>query len=322
MPNVQEQKVLGIARHHVGLIDVDATLHLAHNRCMDRDRRETDKSKSFGAAHSTDPKDYQSLPSSVAVMPKRFPDGFYIAPHSHPRDQLIYAISGVMLIETSDDAWVVPPDRALLMPAGREHSIQVSGHVEMRTLYIAPSETARVKVLFVSALLRELITALAREPMDYSGIRRAELMADLISTELEDAEALPLNVPLPRDRRLQQICQLLLKDPSIRLSLDQLADNAAASSKTLARLCIKELGMSFSVWRRRVRFAKALELLGRGRSMKLISRQCGYESPSAFTFAFRKQFGTSPTEFREYWSDGRSDPGQSRGSETNHRTPV
>ena len=266
---------------------------------MDHDRRKTDKSETDGSTHSTDPRDYQGLSPCVAVMPKRFPDVFYIAPHSHPRDQLIYAISGVMRIETSGDAWVVPPDRALPMPAGEDHSIQVRGDVEMRTLYIAPSEAAEIKVLSVSSLLRELITALAREPMDYSGIRRAELIAELISNELAAAEALPLNIPLPRDRRLQQICQLLLNDPSITLSQEQLADQTAASSKTLARLCLNELGMSFSVWRRRVRFAKALELLGRGQPMKRVARECGYESPSAFTYAFRKQFGTSPTEFRE-----------------------
>ena len=73
---------------------------------------------------STDPRDYQELPQSLAVMAKRFNDGFVIDPHQHLRDQLIYAVSGVMRIGTSEDAWVVPPDRALLMPAGIEHSIE------------------------------------------------------------------------------------------------------------------------------------------------------------------------------------------------------
>jgi AraC-like DNA-binding protein/quercetin dioxygenase-like cupin family protein len=266
---------------------------------MDQDRRETDKSKSRDTAHSTDPRDYQNLPQNLAVMAKQFPDGFIIASHSHPRDQLIYAISGVMRIETSEDAWVVPPDRALLMPAGIDHSIYVRGNVEMRTLYIASLEPTATKVLTVSPLLRELITALACEPMDYTGNRRAEHVAELISMELNRATALPLNIPLPRDKRLQQVCQQLLSDPSITLSLEQLADQTAASSKTLARLCLNELGMSFSVWRRRIRFAKALELLGRDQPMKRVARECGYESPSAFTYAFRKEFGASPTDFRE-----------------------
>lgn len=255
----------------------------------------------LAGTHSTDPRDYQDLPQRLTVMPKRFPDGFHIAPHHHPRDQLIYAVSGVMHIGTSADAWVVPPDRALLMPAGVEHSIDVRGDVEMRTLYITPSGPSAIKVLSVSPLLRELITALACEAMDYSGNRRAEQIAALIAMDLAEAAALPLNIPLPRDTRLQQVCQRILNDPSVSLSLEQLADETAASAKTLARLCARELGMSFSVWRRRVRFSKAFELLGRNRPMKEIARSCGYESPSAFTFAFRREFGSSPTAFRELW---------------------
>lgn len=238
-------------------------------------------------------------------MPKRFADGHKIAAHHHPRDQLIFAVSGVMRIETAEDTWVVPPDRALLMPAGIDHSIEVHGDLEMRTLYITPSAPAKIKVLTVGHLLRELISALACAPMDYTGNRRAEQIAELIATELAEAEALPLNTPLPRDPRLQQVCQRLLNDPSLNHSLDQLAHQSAASAKTLARLCVKELGMSFSVWRRRVRFSKALEMLERNRSMKEVALGCGYESPSAFSFAFRREFGTAPSEFRNVQPLGR-----------------
>lgn len=230
-------------------------------------------------------------------MAKRFQDGFHIAPHSHPRDQVIYGISGVMRIETAQGAWIVPPDRALLMPAGMEHGVDIRGSVEMRTLYITPTEPTAIKVLAISPLLRELVGALAQEPMDYSGNRRAEQIAELISMELSRAAALPLNIPLPQDTRLQQVCQKLLSDPSSKLSLEQLAHETAISAKTLARLCEKELGMSFSVWRRRIRFAKALELLGQDQPIKLIARECGYESSSAFTHAFRQHFGATPKAF-------------------------
>jgi len=265
---------------------------------MDDDRRVLDKISAWADSNSTDPRDYQDLPQPLAVMRKRFPDGAVVAPHDHPRDQLIYAVSGVMRVGTSDNAWVVPPDRALLMPAGVEHRVDVRGDVEMRTLYMVPSGARDIKVLAVSPLLRELIAALAREPMDYSGNRRAEQIAALIATELQAAAALPLNIPLPRDARLQQVCQRLLSDPSVSLSLEQLAGEAAASAKTLARLCTRELGMSFSVWRRRVRFSKAFELLERNRPMKEVARSCGYASPSAFTVAFRREYGAAPTAFR------------------------
>ena len=135
--------------------------------------------------------------------------------------------------------------------------------------------------------------------MRYVGNQRAEQIAALITTEIERAFELPLNIPLPRDGRLQNLCQMLLRDPSLPLTLEQFADQSAASSKTLARLCRNELGMTFTNWRRRVRFAKALELLGQHQPMKRVAQACGYDSPSAFTFAFRKEFGVAPTDFRK-----------------------
>lgn len=281
---------------------VDAIVRDAHNLCMDLDRRNLDTGRPFH--RSTDARDYQELPQSVAVMPKAFRAGHVIAPHHHPRDQLVFAIAGIMRVSTRDDAWIVPPDRALLMPAGVEHSVEMRGDVAMRTLYISPSEPTKIKVLAIDPLLRELISALAVEPMDYSGNLRAEQIATLIGTELTRAEALPLNTPLPQDPRLQLVCQKLIQDPAIALSLDLLADGTGASAKTLARLCEKELGMSFSAWRRRVRFSKAFELLAQNKPMKQVAKRCGYESASAFTFAFRKEYGAAPTEFRQLMSSG------------------
>lgn len=266
---------------------------------MDNIRRIPDKIILRPNSRSLESMHYQGLPVALAVMVKRFQDGFYIEPHRHPRDQLIYAVMGLMRVATSNDTWIVPPDRALLMPAGVEHSIEICGSVEMRTLYITPPEASRIKVLTVHTLLRELITQLGLEQMDYSGNIRAEQIAVLIRTELVRSEALPLNIPMPRDVRLHRLCQRLLSDPSTKLSLEQLADGSGASSKTLTRLCSKELGMSFSAWRRRVRFSRALEALGSNQSIKQTARNSGYESPSAFAYAFRKEFGVPPSEFSE-----------------------
>ena len=78
-------------------------------------------------ARSTDPLDYQSLPQPVALMSKAFPAGYRIPPHHHERDQLLYAASGTMRIRTERHAWIIPPDRALYMPAGVSHSLVMRG---------------------------------------------------------------------------------------------------------------------------------------------------------------------------------------------------
>ena len=89
-----------------------------------------------GVERSTDPAAYQTVPRPVAAMAKRFPPGFQITPHSHARDQLLYAVSGVMRVQTETEAWIVPPDRAVYLPAGTRHTVAIRDDLEMRTLYI------------------------------------------------------------------------------------------------------------------------------------------------------------------------------------------
>ena len=69
-------------------------------------------------------------------MAKSFPGRLLIERHHHVRAQLVYAVAGVMTIETDAGAWLVPPDRALWIPAGVPHQIRVAGTLEMRTLYV------------------------------------------------------------------------------------------------------------------------------------------------------------------------------------------
>lgn len=255
--------------------------------------------QSAAAARSTDARDYQRVPRPFAAMAKSFTDGFAIEPHSHPRDQLIYAVSGVMRVRTTDEAWIVPPDRAVYVPARTTHAIVMRGKVEMRTLYVARAAAAelpaRASVIAVSALLRELVLALIAEPLLYDKAGRGGAIVALIVSEIARAQRLPLVVPMPRDPRLRRVCATLFADPSDRRTLDGFAQIAGASARTLARLFESELHLSFAAWRRRVRFHNALEAIAGNVPVERIARENGYRSPSAFAAAFRNVMGHPPT---------------------------
>ena len=81
-----------------------------------------------------------------------------------------------------------------------------------------------------------------------------------------------------------------------RRTLDDWAQVAGASSRTLARLFERDLGMSFNQWRQRIRFHNALEALSRGESIARVAKQHGYNSASAFSAAFGKVMGASPSK--------------------------
>ena len=250
-------------------------------------------------ARSTEPKDYQDLPQTIAAMPKAFVDGWVIPLHHHARDQLLFARQGIMRLRTDHCAWVVPRNSAVYIPAGTNHSVIMHGDVDMRTLYI-DSLGVRIAppvltVITVSTLLRELILALCEEPVDYAPGSRAARIAALIEVEIGHAKSFSVNVPLPSDPQLQKVCAQLLAFPSDRRSLDEWSDVAGVSPRTLARLFERDLGMGLNRWRQRIRFQSALEALFDGTPISRVARMHGYNSPSAFTSAFRKTMGFTPS---------------------------
>lgn len=253
-----------------------------------------------GESRSTDPLDYQDLPQAIGAMSKNFSDGFVIPLHEHERDQLLYATRGIMRLQTDREAWIVPRDGAVYIPAGIQHSISMHGAVEMRTLYIdagkAKERAHALSVVAVSNLLRELILALSEEPIRYDQDGRGGLIAQMIELEIGRARELSLNVPLPKDERLQRLCAELLANPSDRRTLDAWSGAVGASTRTLARLFERDLGMSFSRWRQRIRFHNALEALSTGTPISRVAQQHGYRSASAFSAAFRKSMGTTPSK--------------------------
>lgn len=252
-----------------------------------------------GRVRSTDPQDYQAVPRAIAAMAKSFGPGDTIPPHVHPRDQVLYAIEGVMRVATAREAWIVPPDRALYVPGGIEHGVAMKGAVEMRTLYIQPGAAPGLPeapaVLDISGLLRALILALLEEPILYDEAGRGGMLAGLILDELARARQLQLVIPMPRDERLKRLCKALLDDPSRPETLDGWAEEAGASPRTLSRLFAREVGLTFTQWRQRVRFHNAMEAIVRGEPVGQVAHANGYESASAFSAAFKKAMGLTPS---------------------------
>jgi AraC-like DNA-binding protein len=72
---------------------------------------------------------------------------------------------------------------------------------------------------------------------------------------------------------------------------------AGASSRTLARLFVKETGLTFADWRRQARLLAGMALLAAGQPITSIALELGYESPSAFTAMFRRCLGEPPSRY-------------------------
>jgi len=233
-----------------------------------------------------------------------------VAAHAHDWAQVSFSLTGVSRIVAGPMTCIVPPTRAVWIPAGIEHSVSVLRDADMLTLYLreAPDQEPhwqRCRVVEVSRLLAELVRQIAqddpaleaRAPLPACMPRRTRAMAELVHEELSRARSLPLGVHLPQDKRLRTLCQALLDEPTRHDRLEAWAAEAGASPRTIARLFRDELGTSFQQWRQQVLLARALALAAEGRPMALIAAELGYASPSAFGAMVTRTVGLSPRRF-------------------------
>ena len=247
------------------------------------------------------PDSLQEIPRPVVAWAGRYLSGEEIAPHTHPRAQLLYAVEGVMRVITPNSVWTIPSQRALWVPAQVEHHSFMMSDLEMRTLYVNPDVPIALgqecRAISVSGLLRELILGLIEEPAEYPMPGRGEHLTALILTEINRAARHSVEIPWPRDRRLQTVCQLLMNTPGVNRTIEELADIAGASARTLIRLFPRETGLKYRQWVQQVQIADALCRLGRGESIARIADALGYASPSAFSAMFKRTFGVAPNQY-------------------------
>jgi AraC-like DNA-binding protein/quercetin dioxygenase-like cupin family protein len=239
--------------------------------------------------------------AQVATLAHDFAGEHVIPEHFHPEDQLIFGSRGVMTVRTKQGIWVVPPQRAVWIPAGTPHSVAILGPVSMRTLYFAPglvtTGAAKCFVMNVSPLLRELILHACKFPKLKKQEPAHRPVIEMILDQLEAIHSIPLQLPHPRDPRAMRIVQALVAEPGKQETLAALCADCGASKRTIERLFISETKMTFSQWRRQLRLLHALQLLASGEKVTGAAWDAGYRSTSAFIVMFRRQLGQTPTRY-------------------------
>jgi len=219
--------------------------------------------------------------------------------------QLLFAARGMLTVHTDTGLWVVPAHQAVWVPAGVRHGVEVAGGVAMRALYLSgalgDALHARLpgacRVVEISPLLREVLRRAMRLRTLDRRIPAERHLLDVLLDELTLLPLLPLDLPMPRDARAARAAALIRAEPAAGNSLAEVARAAAASARTLERLFRAETGLPFGLWRQRARLLRALQLLAEGGTVTAAANAVGYESTSAFVFAFRRALGTTPGRY-------------------------
>ena len=240
--------------------------------------------------------------AQVASVSVDLPGRKTIPEHYHPEDQLIFASRGVMTVSTRRGIWVIPPMRAMWIPARTPHSVRMSGPVSMRTLYflpglVRPLPAAGCSVINVSPLLKELILhACSCAPLDPAIPAQRRVIA-ILGDQLKAAPSVPLQLPYPTDPRGLRVARALEAGPAENGSLEHLSRGSGASKRTVERIFLAETKMSFRQWRQQYRLLHAMQSLAAGEKVTTAALDAGYSSPSAFIAMFKKQLGATPAHY-------------------------
>lgn len=239
--------------------------------------------------------------SVITTLTRDYPPGHVIPLHFHDRDQLVYASRGVMTVRSRHGTWVVPPHRAVWIPAKVPHTITMSGLVAMRTLYLKPRLARELPreccVINVPTLLKELLLYACTLRTLRNGVRWQVHFIAIILHQLEAVQTVPLQLPHLSDPRLVRIAEVFDRNPRDSRTLAQLCRVSAASKRSIERLFQQEIGMTFGKWRQQLRLMQGMRLLAEGAKVTHAALESGYSTPSAFIFMFRKVLGITPSSY-------------------------
>lgn len=219
--------------------------------------------------------------------------------HTHANHQVAWSPEGVLVVLTEGGtSYVLPPSRALWIPAGTVHETRASGAAVLRSVYLAPPRCpitwAAPTPVAVSPLLGELIHHLDDRALGAKERSRAEaLLFDL----LLPLRIATIDVRPPSDPRARAVADALLADPADPRTLQEWGRAVGASSRTLARAFLNDTGLPFGRWRTLVRLQASLSHLAEQMPVSAVAPLVGYRTTSAYVAAFRAHTGVTPSRY-------------------------
>jgi AraC-like DNA-binding protein len=188
------------------------------------------------------------------------------------------------------------------VPPHTEHSFYSNQPINYRAVCLAPSLCqdlpAQACTLAISDILKAILKDFAARDVKIPEQEADKRLAQVLVDQLQQAPVQECYLPYASSPGLLGILDALQAAPGDNRPLAHWAEQIHVSERTLARQCVRELGMSFGEWRQRLRFLAAIEALDSHRSVQDIAFDMGYSTGSAFIAMFQRQAGCTPEQYR------------------------
>lgn len=221
--------------------------------------------------------------------------------HSHPRAQIISCESGIMEIVIKNSIWIVNATQSVWIPSHVEHQVYFPNNVKIITAFIDPSCLEKLPAASFafdnSSFFKSVLAKVASFSNPAELTAEQKRITDVLLDEISIIKPTSTFLPTSDDERIKKVTNALLNNYSSKQTIEYYAGISSVSSKTLSRLFLKELGMSFGDWKIRSKLLEAIKQLGEKKTIIEIALNLGYENPSSFITTFKKHLGTTPSNY-------------------------
>lgn len=167
-------------------------------------------------------------------------------------------------------------------------------------MFIEPGAAAlpeKCCTLAISPLIKALVDRLTNADVDYAAESHVGRLTRVTLDELATMPQQKLSLPVSAHPKIRAMADALVSHPEDRSTFKVWAKRLALSERSLARLMLRETGLTFGRWRQQLHLIIALRELASGVSVQNVAANLGYESVNAFITMFRKTMGSTPAHY-------------------------
>src|ERR1700722_19711232 len=225
--------------------------------------------------------------------------------HFHDVHEIQYACRGMVEVETQAGHYLLPPHQAAWIPAGLHHKTTL--HAGGQTLAVifapglVPAAGDRVRIIAVSALLREMMLHSQRWPVSRTESGAAadsffQALGYVVAEALDDE--MPLNLPVPADPVVAAATDYTRAHLD-RVTVSDVTRAVGVSERTLRRIFHAHLGMSWRSYLLRARVLRSMAMLAQpDRTVLEVSIAVGFDDAGAFARSFARHCGETPSSYK------------------------
>lgn len=221
--------------------------------------------------------------------------------HSHSWAQVVAPRAGLLAVRTPAATWIVAgPSRGIIIPAHVEHSHRAHVRSEVTTLLLSteyagvPDRPEQPAAVLLTPLAQNILRALDDQTRQREERQALECVLQHEIFDIQRRRQGGPALPTPKDPRLQEVLDLIIRYPAHRHNFGELARHVGSTERTLQRLISSELAITFTQWRTLIRVIVSLGFLAEGKSVTATAHRSGFTSSSAYIAAFQRIMHQTP----------------------------